>query len=55
MSSDCAGYLPTPRAFDHGGYETRTANWSKLAPEALGAVTEESASLLDSLFDSKRA
>ena len=55
MSSDCAGYLPTPRAFAHGGYETRTANWSKLAPEALGAVTEESASLLDSLFESERA
>ena len=52
MCSDDAGYVPTPRAFAHGGYETRTANWSKLAPEALDAITEESATLLRSLFAS---
>ena len=50
MSSDCAGYLPTREAFAHGGYETRTANWSKLAPEALESVAKESASLLRELF-----
>jgi len=55
MSSDCAGYLPTREAFAHGGYETRTANWSKLAPEALETVTKESVTLLRSLFASEDA
>jgi len=30
------GYVPTPRAFEEGGYEPTPSGWSKLAPEAGG-------------------
>lgn len=32
------GYIPTEKAFSEGGYETRLARSSKLAPEAAGLV-----------------
>jgi hypothetical protein len=35
MCNDAAGYIPTPQAFRGGGYETETAAWSFLGPEAL--------------------
>jgi hypothetical protein len=44
------GYLPTVEAFAHGGYETRTGNWSKLAPDALDIVVDETVALLRGLF-----
>jgi neutral ceramidase len=40
LSDDCIGYIPTPRAFQEGGYETRTASSSQLAPEA-GPMLED--------------
>ena len=50
MCNDCAGYIPTKEAMERGGYETRTANWSKLAPEALDMIVNETAGLLRELF-----
>ncbi len=50
MSNGYGGYLPTPEAFGRGGYETRTALWSRLVPEALDTVVRESLSLLHELF-----
>lgn len=50
MSNGYAGYIPTPRALKSGGYETHTSIGSKLAPEALGLIVEESVRLLDALF-----
>ncbi|KXK35720.1 MAG: Neutral/alkaline non-lysosomal ceramidase [Candidatus Hinthialibacteria bacterium OLB16] len=34
------GYVPTPQSFKAGGYETRTARSSQLAPEAGGRLCE---------------
>jgi len=48
--NDFVGYIPTPRAFEGGGYETRTANWSKLAPEALDLIADRTVELLHELF-----
>ncbi len=49
MSNGCAGYVPTAEAFERGGYETRTAKWSQLAPDALDTIVDESLRLLKSL------
>ena len=46
-----AGYIPTEQAFQRGGYEIRTANWSKLAPEALDMIVAEAGTLLREVFD----
>ena len=43
-------YVPTRRAFEHGGFEARTATWSKLDPSALEAITEESRRMMADLF-----
>ncbi|MBS7648792.1 hypothetical protein KEJ17_04010 [Candidatus Bathyarchaeota archaeon] len=48
-----AGYIPTKHAFQGGGYETRTSNWSKLAPEALDIIVNESVKMLKEIFTSK--
>ena len=45
-----AGYIPTPEALRRGGYETRTGNWSKFRPEALGSIVETSRSAVGGLF-----
>jgi len=44
LVNDWIGYVSTREAFDEGGYETRTAPWSKLAP-ACGDIIYEA--LLD--------
>jgi len=44
------GYVPTLDAFSRGGYETRTANWSKLQPEALETIVNSAIELLEKLF-----
>jgi len=46
-----AGYIPTRQAFQSGGYEIRTANWSKLVPEALDTIVDETGVLLREVFD----
>lgn len=43
------GYVPPASAFTEGGYETRLAPWSKVAPEAEGLILDAAASLLDAL------
>jgi len=50
MSNGYVGYIPTREALRRGGFETRTANWSKLVPEALESITEASLELLQELF-----
>jgi neutral ceramidase len=44
------GYVPTERAFQGAGYETRTCNSSKLAPQALERIGEAAVALLKELF-----
>jgi neutral ceramidase len=50
MSNGYVGYVPTLRAFQRGGYETRPGAGSKLAPEALTMIGDASLELLKSLF-----
>jgi len=50
MSNGYVGYIPTPHAIERGGYETQTCMASKLAPEALSMIAEESVRLLNELF-----
>ncbi|MBU4198766.1 MAG: hypothetical protein KKG09_10625, partial [Verrucomicrobia bacterium] len=50
LSNGYVGYVPTRLAFRHGGFETRTANWSKLQPGALEAIEKKSVTLLRKLF-----
>jgi hypothetical protein len=49
MSNMYVGYIPTPRAFQRGGYETRPGAGSKLAVEALGLIGDASLRVLNSL------
>lgn len=50
MSNGYAGYVPTARALERGGYETWTSSNSKLVPEALDMIVDSSVELLDGLF-----
>lgn len=50
MANGYAGYTPTAEALKRGGYETRTAVWSKFQPEALGMIEKSATKLLASLF-----
>ena len=50
MSNGYVGYIPTPEALRRGGYETRTAYWSKLVPEALDMIVAETGRTLAALF-----
>lgn len=45
------GYVPPASAFADGGYETRLAPWSRVAPEAEGLILDAAAGLLDGLWD----
>lgn len=49
LSNGWVGYLPTERAFSHGGYETRVARSSKLFESADKVVIEASLELLEKL------
>jgi hypothetical protein len=44
------GYVPTAEAMKRGGYETRTANWSKFEPDALETITREAIEMLKRLW-----
>ena len=52
MSNGYVGYVPTRAAIARGGFETRAAHWSKLAPEALETIARESLAMLKELFGS---
>ncbi len=45
-----AGYIPTARAFETGGYETWTSNGSKFEPDALDRIADTALGLLRELF-----
>jgi len=45
-----AGYVPTRRAFERGGYETRAGNSSKWTPDALDHIADETIRLLQRTF-----
>jgi len=47
------GYIPTRQALERKGYETRMGNWSKLAPEALEIIVDETDRLLKKVFADK--
>ena len=52
MSNGYVGYVPTREALRRGGqrsFETRVSNWSKLVPEALDMVVQETLNLLQDL------
>jgi len=46
---DYLGYIPTDRAFGHGGYETRPGRWSRFRPGSEEIVCREAGALLRSL------
>jgi len=46
LANDYAGYIPTVKAFDDGGYETWFARSSRMAPETGPAMVEEALRLL---------
>ncbi|MBI3987435.1 MAG: hypothetical protein HY343_10970 [Lentisphaerae bacterium] len=50
MSNGYVGYVPTPAAIARGGFETRTAHWSKLVPEALQTIMDTGVGLLKEMF-----
>lgn len=51
MSNGYVGYIPTPAAIAHGGFEVQ---WSKLVPEALQTIVDTSVSLLNELFKNSK-
>lgn len=57
MANGYVGYIPTRKAFERpgyktwiGNYETRTSNGSKLVPEALDMIADETIRLLKDVF-----
>lgn len=50
MSNGYVGYIPTRAALKRGGYETNTAHWSKLVPEALETIVSETLNVLADLY-----
>jgi neutral ceramidase len=51
LANGCVGYLPTRRAFQAGGYETRLARSSKLTPEAGERLTAVALDLLHEIHE----
>ena len=49
-----AGYIPTKEAFAHGGHEVNPSSWSKLIPEALDIIVDETIDLLNEVFKNKK-
>jgi hypothetical protein len=48
--SHFAGYVPPREAFERGGHEVQISSWSRLVPEALDTLVEESVNMLRTLF-----
>lgn len=55
LANGYAGYSPTEKAFSEGGYETRTARSSFLAPGAGEAIVEASLDLLKTLLSAEKS
>jgi hypothetical protein len=55
LANGIVGYIPTRTAFAHGGYETRTANSSKLDPCAGERVVASALKLLGKVSEAGRA
>jgi neutral ceramidase len=56
MANGCFGYIPTKEAFLKGGelsYETQTASYSKLSPEAGDIIVRNCIELINKMRDSK--
>jgi len=49
LANGIIGYVPTPKAFEHGGYETRTATSSRLVPEAGAQIVVAALAALEEL------
>lgn len=47
LANDYVGYVPTPRAFEEGGYETWTARSARCAPDMGPAMVDAAAALLE--------
>jgi len=52
LANDYAGYIPTVKAFDEGGYETWFARSSRMVPETGPQMVEEACRLLQRLVGS---
>jgi hypothetical protein len=52
MTSHYVGYVPTYDAFKRVGHETRLSTWSKLVPEALDLIVQDTGKLLKTVFQS---
>lgn len=50
MSNGYVGYIPTVEALARGGYETRAANHSKLAVDALETITDATLEMLEEAY-----
>lgn len=54
LTDGYVGYVPTPKAFGRGGYETWNAPTSQLAPEAGDQIVRATVGQLKKLFPGKR-
>lgn len=50
-ANGCLGYVPPASAFEEGGYETRPAPWSRVAPGAEAVMLDAAAGCLEELRD----
>jgi neutral ceramidase len=48
-ANGCLGYVPPASAFEEGGYETRLAPWSRVAPGAEAVILDAAAGVLEDL------
>ncbi|MDY7011401.1 MAG: hypothetical protein SVV80_11725 [Planctomycetota bacterium] len=54
LSNGSAGYVPTPEAFEQGGYEPTSWRFGKLAPKAGNMCVQSATRQLEQLFKNGR-